>query len=488
MKIRLLLLSLVVGLVAGGVWRWLHAADPDASAAAASAAAAPLPTVKVDAAALNRANQGAITSYADALEPIRLSVVSVYSTRIVRSRGPGFPYNDPFFRQFFGPQVPDQPSEQRVPGGMGSGVIVSSDGYILTNNHVVEGSDELSVSLPDGRELPARLIGTDPKTDVAVVKIEAQNLPAATLADSDLLRVGDVVFAIGNPLGVGQTTTMGIVSATGRSNLQLLEQGYENFIQTDASINPGNSGGALVDAQGRLVGINTAIISTSRGSIGLGFAIPVNLAANVMRSLIETGAVSRGYLGVSTQELDPDLAAAFGITDGRGVLIREVSPGSPAERAGLRHGDVVTAFNGRVIGAPEAMRLAIAQTAPGATVTLRVVRDREARDVSVVVDRLDDGTGGLGGDEILKGIRVGSLTDEIRREFGIPDEVRGLVVVAVNPDSQFAAVLPVGAVIEQINRQPLSDAATAQAALGRGRNIFVVSYRGERRYLVIVLN
>lgn len=481
MKIRLLLLSLVVGLIAGGVWRWLRAAD------APAASPGTMPPVKVDTAPLARSQPGAITSYADALEPIRHCVVSVYSTRIVRARGPGFPFNDPFFRQFFGP-APDQPGEQRVPGGMGSGVIISADGYILTNNHVVEGSDELSVALPDGRELPARLIGTDPKTDVAVVKIDAQDLPAATLADSDLLRVGDIVFAIGNPLGVGQTTTMGIVSATGRSNLRLLEQGYENFIQTDASINPGNSGGALVDAQGRLVGINTAIISTSRGNIGLGFAIPINLAAGVMRSLIETGSVSRGYLGISTQELDPDLAEAFGITDGRGVIISEVSPDSPAAAAGLRHGDVVVAFNGKPVANREEMRLAIAQTPPGVAVKLRIVRDRESQEVEVVLARLDDGSDAETGNEILAGVRISALTPEVRREFSIPNEVRGVAVIDVDANSPFAAGFPAGTVIEQINQMPLHDVESARAALGRGRNIFVVSYRGIRRYLAIILN
>ncbi len=478
MKLRLLVISLCIGLVAGGVWRWLRAADTPS---------APMPEINVDAKPIDRSNRPVVTSYADALEPIRRCVVSVYSTRIVRSRGPGFPFNDPFFRQFFGP-APDHPSEQKVPGGMGSGVIITADGYILTNNHVVEGSDELSVALPDGRELAARLVGTDPKTDVAVVKIEAAKLPVATLADSDQLRVGDIVFAIGNPLGVGQTTTMGIVSAMGRSNLRLLEEGYENFIQTDASINPGNSGGALVDAQGRLVGINTAIISMSRGNIGLGFAIPVNLAATVMRGLIETGTVERGYLGVFTQELDPDLAEAFGIPSGKGVIISEVSPESPAARAGLRHGDVVTAFNGKPVATRDEMRLAIAQTAPGATIKLSLIREGTPQEVDVVLGKVDDGSEAPGGNELLEGVRVSALSSDVRRGYGIPDGVRGIIVVEVDPDSRFASVLPPGTVIEQINRQPLTDVASARAALGRGRNIFVITYRGVRRYLAIVLD
>lgn len=479
MKTRLVLFSLVVGLAAGGLWRWLQAEDRPA--------AATMPAVTVDATPLERTNAGPVTSYADALEPIRHCVVSVYSTRIVRSRGPGFPFNDPLFRQFFGPGA-GEPSERRVPGGMGSGVLVSSDGYILTNNHVVEGSDELSVALPDGRELSARVVGTDPKTDVAVVKIEATGLPAATLADSDQLRVGDVVFAIGNPLGVGQTTTMGIVSAMGRSNLRLIQEGYESFIQTDASINPGNSGGALVDAQGRLVGINTAIISTSRGNIGLGFAIPVNLAANVMRGLIETGTVARGYLGISSQELDPDLAEAFGITDGRGVIVSEVSPDSPAATAGLRHGDVIVGFNGRPVGTKDEMRLAIAQSAPGATITLRVVREGKPLDIEVILGRLDEGTDAARGNELIQGIRVSALNKEVRESFGVPASVRGLIVTEVDADSPYAAALPPGTVIEQINRIAVSETDVARQALVRGRNVFVVNYGGVRRYLAIVLN
>ena len=250
--------------------------------------------VLVDRAPIEHGKSTVVTSYADGLEAVRPAVVSVYSTKTVNAGGGrGFPFDDPMFRRFFGPGFDQQ--QERIQRGLGSGVIISADGYILTNNHVVEGADEVRVALNDGRELVAEVVGTDPRTDVAVLKVEASDLPHATLADSDALRVGDVVFAVGNPLGVGQTVTMGIVSATGRSNLQLLDGGYENFIQTDASINPGNSGGALVDALGRVVGINTAIISTSRGNIGIGFAIPVNLASNIMQSLIETGTVSRGF-------------------------------------------------------------------------------------------------------------------------------------------------------------------------------------------------
>ncbi|NBY68188.1 MAG: protease Do, partial [Betaproteobacteria bacterium] len=250
-------------------------------------------------------------------------VVSIYSSKTVKQR-----VVNPMLRQYFGDAAPEQERDSKQEG-LGSGVIISDDGYILTNNHVIEGADELKVSLSDEREFTAKVIGADPKTDVAVIKIEAENLPAITLADSDKLRVGDVVFAVGNPLGVGQTVTMGIVSAKGRNQLRLLENvaGYENFIQTDAAINMGNSGGALVDAKGRLVGVNSAIISPSRGNIGIGFAIPVNFAAYVMNSLIATGTVSRGYLGVSSETVTADVAEQLGLPkDAKGVAITDITP------------------------------------------------------------------------------------------------------------------------------------------------------------------
>ena len=277
-------------------------------------------TLRIDSTEVG-ANNGVVTSYSEALDAVRPAVVSVYSTKFVRYRTPGTRFNDPLFDRLFGTPGSETVRPEQ---GLGSGVIISPEGYILTNNHVVEGADEVRVLLTDNRELVATVIGTDPKTDVAVLKITAENLPSGILGDSDKLRVGDVVFALGNPLGIGQTATMGIVSATGRRGLGLLDRGddpgYEDFVQTDAAINMGNSGGALVDARGRIVGINTAIISTTRGNIGIGFSIPINLASYVMHSLIESGSVLRGYLGVNTQDLDPNLAAEFGIKDGKGSL------------------------------------------------------------------------------------------------------------------------------------------------------------------------
>lgn len=282
------------------------------------------PTLHVDSSPVSDGKSPLVASYADVLEPVQKAVVSVYSKKIIRERVA----MNPLMQQLLG-EMPDQERERKEEG-LGSGVIISPDGYILTNNHVVEGADELKVGLSDDREYLAKVIGTDPKTDVAVIKIEAENLPTLTLADSDKLRVGDVVFAVGNPLGVGQTVTSGIVSAKGRNQLGLLEGGYESFIQTDAAINMGNSGGALVDARGRLVGINSAIISNTRGSIGLGFAIPINLASSVLQSLITTGTVTRGFLGVSAQTVIADDAAALGLPVGvRGAMITDVTPASP---------------------------------------------------------------------------------------------------------------------------------------------------------------
>ncbi len=271
-------------------------------AAMAPSGATPIkPVLRRDFSAVSDGKSPLVTSYADVVEPVLKAVVSVYSTKTVHEQIP----MNPLLRQFFGNQIPQQDRKEE---GLGSGVIVSPDGYILTNNHVVDGADQLKVSFADGREFPAKLIGTDDKTDIAVIKIEATNLPTVVLADSEKLRVGDIVFAVGNPLEVGETVTMGIVSAKGRNKLGLLDDvgGYEDFIQTDAAINLGNSGGALVDAKGRLVGINSAIISPSRGNIGIGFAIPINLAANIMTSLIATGTVTRGYLGVTTEPVNGD--------------------------------------------------------------------------------------------------------------------------------------------------------------------------------------
>ncbi len=431
------------------------------------------PTLKVDASPVSDAKSPVVTSYADALEAIRPAVISVYSSKTVREQVPEI------FRQM-GAKGREQ--KQR---GLGSGVIISPDGYIITNNHVVEEADELKVLLNDEREFTAKLIGTDPKTDVAVIKIEAENLPSVTLADSAKLRVGDVVFAIGNPLGVGQTVTMGIVSATGRKVGILDEvQGYEDFIQTDAAINQGNSGGALIDARGRLVGINSAILSNSSGNIGIGFAIPINLASSIMHSLIETGTVARGYLGVQTDVLTADKAEEFGLPkDTKGVIISNLNPADgPAVKAGLKRDDVIVGIDDRKIASVDELRLYIGQTAPDTKVTVKILRNGKPETHEATLGRVTEDNVAKG--ELLPGVTVEPLSDETRKQFHVDDRVQGLVVTELADDTPFQESFRQGAVIEQINRAPVTDLATAKKAIRTGRNIALVYYRGVYRYII----
>ena len=349
-------------------------------------------------------------------------------------------------------------------------------------------ADELKVLLNDERELTAKVIGTDPKTDVAVIKIDAENLPAATLADSAKLRVGDVVFAIGNPLGVGQTVTMGIVSATSR-RVGILEEvaGYEDFIQTDAAINQGNSGGALIDARGRLVGINSAIISTSSGNIGIGFSIPINLANSIMSSLLETGAVSRGYLGVQTQALTADEAEGFGLPkDTKGVVVTDLNPADgPAAKAGLKREDIITAINDKLVTTRDDLRLIIAQTLPGTKIIVKYIRGGKAETQEVTLGKLPDD--GLANGEFLPGIAVAALDAEVRKELRIDERVDGLVVTEVAENSAYSQIFPRGAVIVQLNRVPVTDLASAKRELRDGRNLAFVYYRGAFRYITFVV-
>ena len=307
------------------------------------------------------------TSYAEAVKRAIPSVVNLYSSKEMRPRHPML--SDPLLRRFFG-QQPD-PGPQKT-FSLGSGVIVSAQGYVLTNNHVVEGADNIELVMADGRRLTGKIVGTDPDTDIAVLKVNAENLPAITLGNDEQLQVGDAVLAIGNPFGVTNTVTAGIVSALGRNRLGINE--FENFIQTDAAINPGNSGGALIDANGNLIGINTAIYSRTGGTMGIGFAIPVSLAKPVMEQIIETGQVTRGYMGVVYSELNAEAVKALEAKSDKGVLIREVVPGSPAERAGLRTGDIVLAINGKSTDDANTLRNQISGLAPGARAPLRVAR------------------------------------------------------------------------------------------------------------------
>ena len=322
-----------------------------------------------------------IGSYRDAARAALPSVVHIYTTQAVRQ--PRHPlFDDPIFRHFFGERPEGQPRQN---SGLGSGVIVSPNGYILTNYHVIEGADDIQVSLNDSKTYKAKVVGSDPESDLAILQIKAEKLPAITFGQMDSLRVGDVVLAIGNPFGVGQTVTMGIVSALGRSHLGI--NTFENFIQTDAAINPGNSGGALVDSQGHLVGINTAIYSRTGGSLGIGFAIPVSSARSIMEQIIRTGSVTRGWIGVEAQEITPELAESFGLPDTEGSLIAGGMRGSPADTAGIRPGDVLLSVNGKPVKDPQVMLDLIAALTPEERAAFRLRRDKGIVEVQVRIGK-----------------------------------------------------------------------------------------------------
>jgi serine protease Do len=430
--------------------------------------------VKVETTPVNRDARLGV-SFAPVVKKAAPSVVNIYSTHIVHVR----PMRNPFFRQFFGDQMPNDNRElTRRERSLGSGVIVSTEGYILTANHVVDGADEIKVSIGENKkEYAAKVVGTDPPTDVAVLKINAKDLPAITLADSDQLEIGDIVLAIGNPYGLSQTVTMGIVSALGR-NLPGFNQ-YQDFIQTDAAINPGNSGGALVDAEGRLVGINTAIYSRDGGNQGIGFAVPVNLARHVMERLIAGGKVTRGYLGILPQDITPNLAKSFDLPDQNGALVGNVFPDTPAQKAGIKSGDIIIAFNGRDVTDAHSLMLAISECSPGSPATLKLLRQGQAKTITVNLaelpaqisqtqnDRNNPDSGSSMADA-LDGVTVSDLDNNVRQQLQIPDDLRGALISDVESDSNSAeAGLQRGDVIVEINHQPVNNAADA-VKLGRG--------------------
>jgi Do/DeqQ family serine protease len=320
-------------------------------------------------------------SYNDAVRKAVPAVVNIFTSKEIKT--PRHPFlNDPLFRDFFGNRLENEPQRE---ASLGSGVIVSSKGYILTNHHLIEAADEIEVALADGKKLRARIVGSDPDTDLAVLQVEGGSLPAITFGEADALRVGDVVLAIGNPFRVGQTVTMGIVSALGRSQLNIAT--FENFIQTDAAINPGNSGGALIDTAGNLVGINTAIYSRSGGSMGIGFAIPASSARNVMEQIIQTGSVVRGWIGVEAQEITPEIAESFRLSSTNGVLIAGVLKGGPAERAGLKPGDILVAIEGSPVKDPNSMLNLVAALVPGKPVAIQLRRESKNLEIQVTVGK-----------------------------------------------------------------------------------------------------
>jgi Do/DeqQ family serine protease len=362
---------------------------------------------------------------------------------------------------------------------LGSGVIIADNGYILTNNHVVKGADKIKVTLYDKREFKGTVVGTDPRTDLAVVKIDARGLPTLRLGDSDKLKTGDLVLAVGNPFGLNQTITMGIVSAVGRSNIGLAD--YEDFIQTDAAINPGNSGGALVNASGELIGINTAIFSTSGGYMGIGFAIPSNMAKSVMDSIIKHGKVIRGWLGVSIQDLTPDLAKSFGIKETAGALVAGVEQGSPADKAGMKRGDLITEINDKKIDDSTSLRNLIASIAPGTKINVSVIRNGKEQTLTVELGEYK-GNKIIKSeyDNVLKGISVQELTTDLRNKLNLPDNVNGVVVTNVSGEMGRQGLLQPNDVIQEVNRtaiQNLQDYNNAVSKVGEKDTVLLLIYR-----------
>lgn len=395
------------------------------------------------------------------------AIVNISTTKVVKvnpqEANPFF--NDPFFRQFFGP---DFVPRQRRENALGSGVIISPNGYIITNNHVIEKASEIRVQLGNKKEYKGKLIGTDPKTDIAVVKIDATGLPVVPWGDSSKLQVGEIVMAFGNPFGLNQTVTNGIVSAIGRSGVGI--ESYENFIQTDAAINPGNSGGALVNINGQLIGINTAIVSPSGGFNGVGFAIPSNMARKVAESLIKTGKVVRGWLGVSIQEVTPALSREFGLSEVRGALVTDVSADSPASKAGIKRGDVILEFNGTPIDNNSQLASLVGLTPVGTTVKVKLKRGKEEKVLTVKIaeqpaslaenESASAESGGGGFANVLGGLVVQNLTPDIARQLNAPADTGGVVIAEVRPNSAAeAAGLQRGDIIQEVNRRPVRNVA-----------------------------
>ncbi|MEI6712505.1 MAG: Do family serine endopeptidase [Verrucomicrobiota bacterium] len=501
-----------------------------------------LPELKVD----NTPLPSSTPTYAPIVEKVSPSVVTIdtsqkvsRSDRSERGMGQGnHPLlDDPMFRRFFGlpegadPQSPrgtprkspdrrnsengnadrnenrgenrsegsDRKREQTTPLGLGSGVIVSPDGYILTNNHVLEGADKIEVGIGNSpRKYTAKKVGGDPSTDIAVLKIDAKNLTPITFADSDQLRAGDIVIAVGNPFGLTRSATMGVVSAVGRKDRQMSQMAdLSNFIQTDAAINMGNSGGALVDYQGRLVGINTAIFSRSGGNQGIGFSVPANMARGVMESLIKNGRVLRGFLGIGLQDLTEALEKKFNVEAGVGALVSEVQPGSPAEKSGVREYDVITSIDGKKVEGVQELRLRVAAMSPGAKVNLQVIRDGKPMEIAAVLGEKPDkgkGTAPVIAEDpdpdVMDGVTVSDLDDAARKEFNVPDKIKGALVTAVEPDSLAAgAGIRPGDVIQEVERKAIGSADQAvkmSEELKKEKQVLLKVYsKGASRFVVL---
>jgi serine protease Do len=447
-----------------------------------------------------RSEESARRGYSAVVKRVVPAVVNISSSRVVKNdtrgmqgmQGQGM---DPFFRQFFGNNFPGMnvPKEQREKS-LGSGVIVSPEGYILTNNHVVDHATDVTVTLHDKRVFKAKVIGTDPRTDIAVLKIEGSNFPYLVLGNSSQVEVGDIVLAVGDPFGVGQTVTAGIVSATGRSGLGI--EDVEDFIQTDAPINPGNSGGALVDDDGHLIGINTAILAgNSGGNQGIGFAVPINLARHDMDQILEHGKVERGYLGILPEDVTPQLAKAFN-AKATGALVGDVTANSPAAKAGLQKGDIITAVNGQPVNDANQLRLMVGEMNPNATAKLTIDRSGKTEEIPVTLgefpstEQQASNNAGEKENAVLEGVQVENLTPDTAQQLKLSSNAKGVVVDQVSPDSKAAdAGLQRGDVIQQVNHKPVTNVNEfKQAVTGTAKDapvLLLVNREGTTLFLAV---
>ena len=486
--------GVVIGLVVAADLGWLPFGHAVPGAPAVQVSTAPQPPAASLAV-------GGDHNFVQIAKKVKPAVVNIFTARSGKGpEGPhALPFDDPFFRRFFGDEFfrRFEAPRERKERSLGSGVIVEGGGLIITNNHVVSKADEIKVFLSDKREFKAKLIGTDTKTDLALLKIEAEGLPTVSWADSDKLEVGEFVLAIGNPFGLNQTVTMGIVSAVGRASMGIAE--YEDFIQTDAAINPGNSGGALVNVRGELVGINTAIFSQSGGSMGIGFAVPSNMARSIMEQLTKTGKVIRGWMGVSIQELSPELASQFATPDAKGILVSEVLEDSPAKRAGFERGDVIVEFDGKPVENPTQLRNMVAQTVIGKKITVKFLRDKRPKTVEVTIAEQPKNMAQASGEEpgesaapagVLSDLDVRELTSDVASRFGLSASEKGVVIVRVKSGGAAEeAGVREGDLILEVNRQAVANMKAyekATAKLGKDQPVLLLIKRqGRTTYLTL---